>query len=168
MITRDSVVSLSKSLFAILKVENCFIKTEFHERHEKQLYRNMLQFNNLNRILEIGEHHLENYLKWNNQTVPNMPITKYNYFIELITLLCNHGLASYELLKRFFLETMDLDKLTKISGQQIRLDSTWGQLSTAISKLPNVSEQITTELFDIAFRNTLAHDSWYLHEGSMR
>jgi len=128
----------------------------------------MHQFNNLNRILEIGENHLESYLQWNNQNIPNMPITKYDHFIELITLLCNHGLATYELLKRFFLETLDLELLNSKTNSKIIKTSTWGTLTMAISKLTNVNEQISNELFDIDFRNTLAHDSWYLDEGSMR
>lgn len=168
MLTKDEVESLSKSLFTILKVEDCFVKTEFHQRYGKQLLRNMHQFNNFNRVLQIAEHHLDEYIQWNNQTLPEMQMTQYDYLIEVITLLCNHGLATYEFLKRFFLETIDLELLNKKTGSNLHKGSMLGDFVKAISKLPNVNNKITDELIDVRFRNALAHDSWYLHDGALR
>lgn len=168
MLTRNEVESLSKSLFTILKVESCFIKTDFHQRYEKQLFRNMSQFNNLNRVLQTAEHHLDDYVQWNNQILPEMQMTRYDYFVEVVTLLCNHGLATYEFLKRFFLETMDLELLNKKTESRLHKGSMLGAFVESIAKLPNVNNKITDDLFDVGFRNALAHDSWYLHDGSMR
>lgn len=168
MLTKDEVISLSKSLFTVLKVEDCFIKTEFHQRYEKQLFRNMHQFNNLNRVLQIAEHHLDEYIRWNNQIVPEMQMTKYDYLIEVMTLLCNHGLATYEFLKRFFLETIDLELLNKKTESRLHRGSMLGTFVEAVAKLPSISSKITEDLFDVGFRNALAHDSWYLHDDAMR
>lgn len=164
MITKNETYSLSNSLFTILKVENCFIKTEFHSRYGNQLFRNMHQFNNLNRILQIAEHHMDEYIQWNNETIPEMKINNYDLFIELLTLLCNHGLATYEILKRFFLETIDLESLNNKTKSRVKKHSTLGTLVDAICELPNVNEKIKNELFDIGFRNALGHDTWYLEK----
>lgn len=145
-----------------------FKKSELHERYGNQIIRNHYQLNNLTRRFEIGEHHLENYLKWNNDNIPHMPMTKFDFIVELTTLFTNHGLATYEALKRFFLETIDLEKLNEKTGERIHMGSTWGHLANAISKLPCVNQIVITDLFDVDFRNALAHDTWYLENASMK
>ena len=147
---------------------NLFKKTDFHERYGNQIVRNHLQLNNLIRRFEIGEYHLENYLEWNNAYIPTMPMRKIDYIIELTTLFTNHGLATYESLKRFFLETLDLEKLNEITKEKIHSTSTWGSLSRAISKIPCVNQKVITDLFDVDFRNALAHDTWYFEDISMK
>lgn len=168
MLNSKEIEQLSKSFFTNLKIMNLFKKTEFHERYGNQIIRNHRQLNNLVRRFEIGEHHMENYLKWNNEHIPTMPMTKFDYTVELTTLFTNHGLATYEALKRFFLETIELEKLNEITKERIHSASTWGSLTRAISRVPCVDQRVITELFDVDFRNALAHDTWYFENNSLK
>lgn len=165
MLNTQEVEELSKSFFTNLKIMNLFKKTDFHVRYGNQIIRNHYQLNNITRREEIFKHHLENYLKWNNENLPHMPMKKFDYFIEFTTLFTNHGLATYESLKRFFLETLDLElinkKIAKKPNDFLIPTSMWGNIARAIGKLPCVDPRVISDLFDVEFRNSLAHDSWY-------
>ena len=63
MLDIDEVKTLSKSLYAILKVEGLFTKTAFHEKHLRQLNRIGHQFNIINRKRDITNNYLEDYIK---------------------------------------------------------------------------------------------------------
>ena len=168
MFTIDEIESLSKSLYTILRVEDCFKKTDFHERYGKQLLRIGKQFNNLNRKNEIGNNHLEEYLKWHNQKIPNeSPMTKFDFFIEINTLFCSFGLTHYEFLKRFFIETLNLKLFRTKTKSKIKSVPTFGGLVKAFEDLPNFNQEMK-DMLDTDFRNALAHDSWYLEDNEMR
>lgn len=168
MLSIDETVLLSKALYTILKVEGCFRKNDFRERYGNQLIRIGQQLNNLSRKLVITNNHMEEYLQLYNEKIPNEPqMTKWDAFIELNTLFCSFGLTHYELLKRFFIEVLDLEHLSSISKTRIGKTPTFGELVNIFKNLPNYSNKMT-EMLDNDFRNALAHDSWYLGNKNMK
>lgn len=166
MLESNEVEILSKSLYTILKIEDLFKKSDFHERYAKQLFRIGQQFNNLRRKEYITSNHTEEYLKWNSQKTPDYPMTKHECLIEITTLLCSFGLTHYEFLKRFFIETLLLDELSNKTGIDIGKNPTYGTLVKAFRKLPNYDEKMNIML-DEDLRNALAHDTWYFEGTKM-
>ncbi len=168
MLSDTEAISLSKSLYTILKVEKCFTKNDFIERYGNQLIRIEKQFNNLNRKLAIVRCHIEEYRQLHNEKTPNEPqMTQSDVFIELTTLYCSFGLAHYELLKRFFIATLDLEHLSAIAKTKIRKPPTFGGIINTFKGLPNYNDKMA-EMLDKDFRNALAHDSWYLGSNEMK
>jgi len=167
MLTVNEIETLSKSLYTILRVEDCFKKSDFHERYANQLFRIGVQFNNIQRKKEITNNYLEEYLKWNTEKASDLPMTKYDCLVELTTLLCSFGLTHYEFLKRFFIETMILDRLGSRTGIKFSTRVTYGTFVKAFEKLPNFDKRMN-EMLDEDFRNALAHDTWYLDENGMK
>lgn len=165
---KPEVITFVKDLFTIIETEKLFIKSPFHDRYYYQLTRNMIQFNNLMKKFEVGDHNLEGYLEWHAKNTPDPPMTRFDFRVELTTLLTNHTLATYEFLKRFFTQVIDLDNLNSKTNSKIKVTSTLGSILIAISKLSNVNKELTDKFFDIDFRNALAHDSWYLDLDGMR
>lgn len=168
MIVDPEVITFAKSMFTVLKVEDLFIKSPFHERYFHQLTRNMIQFNNLMKKFEIGDNSLDSYLEWHAKNTPEPMMTRFDFRIEITTLLSNHSLATYEFLKRFFLQVINLVLLNSKTKSKIKTTSTLGSILEAVSKLPNINPESLSKFFDIDFRNALAHDSWYLDLDGMR
>lgn len=163
----QEVESLSKSIYTILKVENLFQKSDFHERYAKQLFRIGEQFNVLRRKEQITNDFSEEYIKWHNEKAPDLPMTKNECLVEITTLLCSFGLTHYEFLKRFFIETLFLDKLQMETSVHIGKTPTYGTLIKSFQKLTNYNQKMN-ELFDVDLRNALAHDSWYLENTGLQ
>ena len=159
--------TLSKSLYTTLKVGDFFKKSNFHERYQYQIIRLGYQFNTLSRKYNIAKNYGIEYLSWINNRTLEPPMTTVDFSIELSTLLCSFGLAHYELLKRFLLEVLDVNKMykacmpknsTKRSRNQERI--TYGQLVNLLQECPNFTTEML-EMLDVDLRNALAHDTWY-------
>ena len=159
--------TLSKSLYTILKIEDLFQRTSFQEKHLRQLNRISHQFNTINRKIRITNNHVEDYIKWNSEKTPEHPMTENECFIESVTLFCSFELAHYELLKRFFLEALLLDKLGNKTNKTINAKSTYGTLVKSFKALPNFDTKMH-EMLDEDLRNALAHDTWYFEDNQMR
>ena len=163
---------MSKALYTILKVENFFKQTNFEERYQNQLFRIGYQLNTINRKIHIFNNYADEYIKWHNDKTSTPPMTKEEYLIETTTLLCSFGLAHYELLKKFFLEALSLDKMRKAytkhdSRTQSSNKTTYGALVKLLRECPNFNVKMC-EMLDVNFRNALAHDTWYLEDNQMR
>lgn len=161
MLTINEIERRTESFFTVLKVEELFVKMPFHERFGNQLTRNMIQFNNLMRKFEVGDNKLEDYINWHNQNIPDPPMSKTDFTLELTT---------YELLKKFFNEVINIEKLNQITEPRtpLKKTSTLGTFLKSFYKLPNLNTEELEELFDIGFRNALAHDTWYLDSKGLR
>ncbi|WP_237737707.1 hypothetical protein [Candidatus Nitrosopumilus sediminis] len=122
------------------------------------------QFNILNRKKDITNDFLNEYITWHNEKNPDLPMTKNEVVVEITTFFCNFGLVHYEFLKRFFIETLLLEKL-KEKSPKIKLGNvpTYGALVKAFRELPNYNVKMD-EFFDEGFRNALAHDTWYFEK----
>ncbi|MGI0060232.1 MAG: hypothetical protein ACREBJ_10745 [Nitrosotalea sp.] len=160
----EETVKECNDLYDILKLQDLFVKSNLIERWGAQTFRNLIQFNNLNRRVKIAEKNLPDYLAWYKKNIPENPMDESQFTLESITLLCYQGLSIFEHFKRFLLLTMDLQKLNKLVKGKLTNHSTIGSLIEAITKLPDVNKKIVNELFDIDFRNSFAHDSWYIEE----
>ena len=159
----DEIEKESSRIYTILKVENLFKKTDFNERYLPQLTRNMIQFRNMYRKLLIAENKLlPKYLKWYDENFSEFPMNESDFLLEILTLLCNHGLATFELFKRFFLNTINLELLNSKSNMNLNQRSMLGEIIKAIKKLEFIAPKKLDMVVDTEFRNTLAHDSWYL------
>jgi len=159
----DEIMKESEALFEIIKKAHCFQKTDFTSRYMPQLYRNMVQFRNLTRKIDITKKKLPEYLNWYKQNYPEMPMTQSDFMIEIVTLLCSHGLATFEFLKRFLLLTLNFQQLFFLTSASLGEFSMLGDLvNKGLAKLPNVNISSLKKLIDLDFRNALGHDSWYI------
>ena len=90
-------------------------------------------------------------------------MSKEECLTELTTLLCNFGLTHYELLKRFFMETLIRNKL---GTTRIKQNTTYGTIVKSFELLPNFDIKMR-EMLDNDLRNALAHDTWYFTENHL-
>lgn len=164
LLNLEETIKESNALYDNLKQQNIFIKSNLIERWGAQTQRNLIQFDNLMRRVKIAEKNIQNYLGWYKVYVPENPMNEAQFTMEAITLLCYQGLSIFEHFKRFLLLTIDLQKLNKIVNGRLTNHSTIGSLIEAITKLPNIDKNKINELFDMDFRNSLAHDSWYIED----
>lgn len=152
----------TSKIYTILKAKNCFQETDFNERFLPQLTRNMIQFRNISTKIFIGQTKSIEYLDWYKNNLPQFHFDEEDFHLEIITLLCHHGLSSFELLKRFLLYTLNLSEVNKKSNITLTKTSMLGDVVKSIKKIIFIKQDIIDELFNNEFRNTLAHDSWYL------
>ena len=164
MLDIDEVAILSKSLYTILKIEDLFTKTAFREKHLMQLNRIGRQFNIISRKRDITNNYLEDYIEWNSKRTSSPPMTKEECLTETTTLLCSFGLTHYELLKRFFIEALDIDKLD--IKQKNKFAVTYGTIAKSFENLPCFDIKMR-EMLDTDLRNALAHDTWYFNNDNL-
>jgi hypothetical protein len=164
MLNFDEIKNDTSKIYRILKEKNCFQETDFNERYLPQLHRNMLQFKNISTKLFIAKTKSKEFLNWYDQNIPKFQYDAYDFRLEIITLLCHHGLSTFELLKRFLLNTLNLSEINKKSNLSISKTSMLGDVVKAIKKIVFIKPKRIDELIDNEFRKTLAHDSWYLED----
>lgn len=156
----DETIVLAESLYDILKTKNLFKKAIISDDRLFRIDRLRHQLNILARKEHILENHMEEYIAWCNNRTLAPPVTKTELLIETITLWCNYGLVHYELLKRFFLAALNIERLP-ILNRKITARSTYGAIVKSFESLPNFTSKMA-EVLDSNLRNALAHDSWYV------
>lgn len=147
-------------MYTILKAEDLFIKTIPGDDHLFRSERFRHQLHIIARKEHILENHLKEYTEWYTRKTFTPPVTKAELLIEIITMWSNFGLVHYELLKRFFLNVLDIEKLST-QKHKIKTGSTYGTIVKSFKLLPDVTSE-TLEMLDSSLRNALAHDSWYI------
>ena len=91
-------------------------------------------------------------------------MTKEECLTEITTLLCSFGLTHYELLKRFFIEALDVGRLD--IRQKNKSAVTYGTIIKSFEKLPCFDIKMC-EMLDNDLRNALAYDTWYFNNGDL-
>ena len=103
-------------IYRILKEKNYFQESDFNTRYLPQLQRNMRQFQNISTKLVVAKLKPKEFVNWHNQNVPTLCYDESNFQLEVMTLLCQHGLSTFELFKRFLLNILDLEKINEKTG----------------------------------------------------
>jgi|APSaa5957512535_1039671.scaffolds.fasta_scaffold04523_2 hypothetical protein len=149
-------------IYRILKEKNYFQESDFNTRYLPQLQRNMRQFQNISTKLVVAKLKPKEFVNWHNQNVPTLCYDESNFQLEVMTLLCQHGLSTFELFKRFLLNILDLEKINEKTNSTLKNTSMLGDLVNSLKKILTTKTNQIDNLIDVEFRNTLAHDSWYL------
>ena len=165
MINVDNIKNETTEIYKILNTKKCFQQTDFNSRYLPQLERNMIQFKNISTKLFIAQTKSKEYLEWHKRNIPQFQFNENDFHLEIITLFCHHALSTFELLKRFLLNTLDLNKINQNYNVNLTKISMLGDIIDAIKKIASIKPNVIDELMDKEFRNTLAHDSWYMEDG---
>ena len=158
----EKVESEVSKIYQILNKEKYFKKSDFNGRYQPQLERNMIQFNNIITKFEVEKSKSKEYLNWYKVNMPKFRFDENNFQLELMTLLCQHGLSTFELLKRFLLNTMNLTEINAKTSSKLKVTSMLGDVVSVMKKIIVMKNSPIDDLINVEFRNTLAHDSWYL------
>ena len=158
----EKVESEVSKIYQILNKEKCFQKSDFNKRYLPQLRRNMIQFKNISTKLSVAKLKSEEYLNWYKVNMPKFRFDESNFQLEVMTLLCQHGLSTFELLKRFLLNTMNLTEINTKTNSKLKVTSMLGDVVSVMKKITVIKNNQIDDLINVEFRNTLAHDSWYL------
>jgi len=162
MLDHDIVENDVSKIYRILYEKNCFHHTEFNDRYLPQLERNMIQFKTISTKLFIAKTKSKEYLEWYEKNIPQFRFEKRDFQLDIITMFCHHALSTFELLKRFLLNTLDLNTVNAKSNSSLSNTSMLGDIVKSIKKIVFIKQDRIDNLIDNEFRNTLAHDSWYL------
>lgn len=149
-------------IYRILKEKDYFQESNFNTRYLPQLERNMRQFQNITTKLTVAKLKPKEFVTWHNQNLPTLHYDENNFQLEVMTLLCQHGLSTFELFKRFLLNTLNLEKINKKTNSKLKATSMLGDVINSLKQILTTKTTQIDNLIDVEFRNTLAHDSWYL------
>ena len=148
-------------IYRIINEKKCFQESDFNERYQPQLQRNMIQFKNISTKLLVVKSKSKEYLNWYKVNMPKFRFDESDFQLEVMTLFCQHGLSTFELLKRFLLNTMNLTEINTKTNSKLKVTSMLGDVVSVMKKITVIKNNQINDLINVEFRNTLAHDSWY-------
>ena len=85
-------------------------------------------------------------------------ITRVDIYNDFVHQIASCMLSIFELIKKFLLRVLDLDKL------KLKEKSMLGEIISKINSKCDYPKNHLTDLFDIKTRNIIAHDNWYYKE----
>lgn len=82
-------------------------------------------------------------------------LTEEIFMFDLMRHMASFYLSEIEMLKKIFRDMLDLKRLN------LNPTATLGEMLEALSKRCGINKQSMKQLFNVEFRDALAHDSWY-------